>query len=473
TMTTADMNACFMYAKTTGVDNGTSPVKLGYKPLSTAIRFILRGPNTDQSTVTVSRIRLIGPDNVALSGQFQVKLDGTTPVVTPVSGKTKNEVTIFAQYDNEAYLELATGQSVELNAFIIPINGQKVDHNWKLEVTLSGTNVVTKTLTPASSTDNTVLIAGMIHRLGNMPYLPVEDFNPANWMKYIPRNVYLSEISIPSSWNTLEPSAQDIVSGSTPTQEGINTINDQYSKGCRGFHFDCRYKWTTATEEKQYVKDVIHHNTNGGRTGYCTACHDLGRGYKWHDAAYDENVYGTRTEHNHVELGVVHGKGTVIETSSAYSNKYFMPTNNITFAEAINAITANVKADEYMVLTCTWAHGSTDPISQSTSAENPYKWLHDISAICADNGKVYDASTITANTTVGEVLGNIIVIINCEGAISAHNMPTSSKCLFVNMPQKRTEAMYAPEFMSNEHLYKFDKSQSGVKIANTLAQICS
>ncbi|MCF0187506.1 MAG: hypothetical protein HUJ98_13595, partial [Bacteroidaceae bacterium] len=315
--------------------------------------------------------------------------------------------------------------------------------------------------------------------------------DPARWMEFVPRNVYLSEISIPSSWNTIEPSAQDIVAGATPTKEGENTIKDQYEKGCRGFHFDCRYKWTPDIKQVEEEYQVqVNHDTDGYQgpiifhKDYCHACHVYrGKNVK-HDPSelttLDETdpIYITKThivdkDEGYATLGVVQGKPFYLVSSGEYKNCYFMNQSNITFAEAMNAIIANVKENEYMVLTCTWAHGSTDPITKSTSAVNPYKWFHDISEICANNTKVFDASNITPETTVGEVLGKIIVIVNCEGAVSEHVLPTSSKCLFVNMPQARTEAMYAHGYMSNEHLYKFNKSQSGVKIANTLAQICS
>ena len=123
-MTSADMHACFMYAKETGVKNGTSPVTLQFHPLSTAIRFTLRGPSTSlaTSTVTISKIRLIGPSGTALAGKFNVNLTGTTPVVT-AAGENTNIVTIFAQYPNDAYLQLTNGQEIELNAFIIPQDG--------------------------------------------------------------------------------------------------------------------------------------------------------------------------------------------------------------------------------------------------------------------------------------------------------------------------------------------------------------
>ncbi|MCF0160956.1 MAG: hypothetical protein HUJ99_09195, partial [Bacteroidaceae bacterium] len=398
-----------------------------------------------------------------------------------------------------------TGQSIELNAFIIPVDGLQINGDWKLEVTLSSGAVVTKILkssaTGSNPNPNTTLIAGKIHRLGNMPFLPVEPFDPARWMELIPRNVYLSEISIPGSWNTLEPSAQEQASGSTPTEKGIATINAQYAKGCRGFHFDCRYKWTTAshTETETYYEHEYHkhdrdrdHHASGqsifddSHRNCCQACWDyLGVDVEHSraDIRYDRldpiDILVEKTREITVDdsgptLGVVQGVETKVYYSDDYPNgAWFIKEENITFEDALKTIIANLSPTEYMVLSCSWAHNSTDPDTKQLDPPHASTWLRSISEVCAAHPEVYDASTITPQTTVGEVLGKIIVIVNLEDAISNYTMPSSSKCLFVTMPQVRTQAMYALGYMSNENMYKADGSTSGVKMANTLAQICT
>ncbi|MCF0187213.1 MAG: hypothetical protein HUJ98_12070, partial [Bacteroidaceae bacterium] len=336
--------------------------------------------------------------------------------------------------------------------------------------------------------------ASKIHRLGNMPFLPTDPFDPARWMEFIPRNVYLSEISIPGSWNTIEPSAQALVKKPTPTETGIATINAQYAKGCRGFHFDCRYKWTTAshTETETYIEHEYHkhdrdRNHGSRHRNCCQACWDylhIDVEHDWDDILFDRldpidiQVEKTReitVDDSHPTLGVVQGVETKIYYRDDFpkSGLYFIKEENITFEQALEAIIANLKSTEYMVLSCSWAHNSTDPDLKALNPPYASTWLRDISEVCAAHSEVYDASTITPETTVGEVLGKVIVIVNLENEISGYTMPTSSKCLFAKMPQKRTSTMYDAGFMSNENMYKADKSTSGVMIANTLAQICS
>lgn len=76
-----------------------------------------------------------------------------------------------------------------------------------------------------------------------------------------------------------------------------------------------------------------------------------------------------------------------------------------------------------------------------TFAQNSYEktegeWMKAISDVCAKNKKVIDASKISANTVVGDVLGKVIVIVNCEKDPSTiTNLPHgSSKCLFTYTP---------------------------------------
>ena len=415
-MKTADMNACFMYAKNAGVLNGTSSVNFGFNPLSTAIRFTLRGSDVQGQTIFVTRIRLIGPSGAALSGKFKVNLNGNSPVVTPVPNETSNIVTIYARYDNEAYLQLSYNESIELNAFIMPVSGLKIDGNWKLEVALSTGKVVTKTLTPSSSSSNTNIVAGKIHRLGNMPPLPEVDMDPAKWMEFIPRNIYLSEVSIPGSWNSLNKDFQTLASGSGTAAISKQTIANQYAQGCRLFHLDTRF-----------------------------------RRINW-------------VSTNFTNLGIANGGESAKVALSDDGNEKVMKEDACPlFSEALGYITSNVKSSEYMVVVCTFAQNSY------VGAD----WKQKVSDACASNSAVYDARKITANTTVGDVLGKVIVIVASEDDVT--NQYSGSKCLFVKLPNTRTSSMYPTTagYFDTQTLYYGGKTTSGITLNCTQAQISS
>ena len=105
-----------------------------------------------------------------------------------------------------------------------------------------------------------------------------------------------------------------------------------------------------------------------------------------------------------------------------------MRNDNIDFATVLNCITDQVKSNEYMMVFCTFAQNSYE----KTEGE----WMKAISDACAKNPKVIDASKISANTVVGDVLDKVIVIVNCEKDPSTiKNLPKgSSKCLFTYTP---------------------------------------
>ena len=385
----ADMNACFMGAVSKGVTNG-SEVNLTYTPLSTAIRFTLRGPSSAEgqtdSEVIISQVVLKA--NQPIAGDFTV--DMSTGTVTP-GEKRYNEITLYTHYaETGGYLTLGLNDEVELNAFVIPYENLAVNENWKLEVTTAQGVVYT---TPLGGTGDGKLMPGRIHRFkGKLPSLPAPttDWDPSNWMVNVPRNVYLSEISIPGSWNSLNKEFQYAANRSSELD--VNSVEaqkaaiaDQYKAGVRAFHIDTRWK---ASREWSLFNPVGWVYTI---TGLSVANGGDGRTY---------NISGGKV----------------------------MKDDNISFETVLSSITSHVKPKEYMMVFCTFAQHSYE----KTEGE----WMKAISDACAKNDRIIDASKISANTVVGDVLGKVIVIVNCQkDPNTITNLPHgSSKCLFTYTP---------------------------------------
>lgn len=392
----ADMNACFMGAVSKEVANG-SEVNLTYKPLSTAIRFTLRGPSAGvgqtNSEVTISKVVLKADKPIA--GDFTVDMSTPEPTVK-LGSNTYNEITLYAYYASTGgYLALRVGESVELNAFVIPYEGLAVNDNWKLEVTTAEGVVYTTSL---KGTGNGKLMPGKIHRfLGQLPSLPAPttEWDPSNWMVNIPRNVYLSEISIPGSWNSLNDDFQD-VNGST---EAIckAAIDAQYTAGVRAFHIDARWK-----AEK-----------------------DPSIGYNY-----------ITTKPGKLTLGVANSGDAY-----NYKDKKLMNSKNMLFANALKYISSHVQQKEYMIVFCT--------LAQDSYEEKEGGWMQAVSDACATDNNIIDARTISANTVVGDVLGKVIVIVNCaKDPQTIDNLPTGSKCLFTYTPLELDKNQYTnPNFL--------------------------
>lgn len=394
----ADMSACFMGAVSKDVPNG-SDVHLTYKPLSTAIRFTLHGPSAAEgqtdSEVIISKVVLKADQPIA--GDFTVDMSNVdmsketpTATVTP-GGKTYNEITLYTYYASTGgNLTLGLNDEVELNAFVIPHKDLEVNDNWKLEVT-TAQGVVYTTSLKGSGVGK--LMPGRIHRfLGKLPNLPAPttDWDPSNWMVNVPRNVYLSEISIPGSWNSLNDDYQDV----NGTTEAIckAAIDAQYNAGVRAFHIDTR--WTP----KRNPYDIV------------------------------TNTFARAPEI--LRLGTAVGGDT-----NNYDDKKLTRKDNFSFEDALDYIAYHVKSNEYMMIFCT--------LAQKSYEETEGGWMQAVSNACAEDDRIIDARTISANTVVGDVLGKVIVIVNCaKDPQTIDNLPTGSKCLFTYTPLELDESRY-------------------------------
>lgn len=389
----ADMNACFMGAVSKGVTNG-SEVNLTYTPLSTAIRFTLRGPSSAEgqtdSEVIISQVVLKADQPIA--GDFTVDMSTGTETPTVKPGEKKyNEITLYTHYaETGGYLTLGLNDEVELNAFVIPYENLAVNDNWKLEVTTAQGKVYT---TPLKGSGAGTLKPGKIHRFkGDLPNLPAPttDWDPSNWMVNVPRNVYLSEISIPGSWNSLNDDYQD-VNGSTE-EKCKAAIDAQYKAGVRAFHIDTR--WTP----KRNPYDIVTNTFVPAPTI--------------------------------LRLGTAVGGAT-----NNYGGEKLTRKDNLSFANALEYIAYHVQPKEYMIVFCTLAQNSYEKTEGG--------WMQAVSDACAADDRIIDARTISANTVVGDVLGKVIVIVNCaKNPSKIDNLPKGSKCLFTYTPLELDENRY-------------------------------
>ena len=414
----SDMEDCLMYANKKGVQIGEI-VNLQYNPISTVLWVTLKtGASSDaiKDTWTIQSISVTALDvddngnsvPVNIAGKFSLNIsDGSFGEFA--EGKNTVEAQIVDS-STGAYYTMSNNGELSIPLFIAPVSGLNVE-NWKIQV-VANNYTYTKTLGI-----ETTLKPGQIHNI-TLPTLTenATEWNVSNWMANIPRNVYLSEISIPGSWNSLNPEFQ----------ETSPTISGQYANGVRAFHLDTRWQ---------------------------------GSGSKY--SATVTNV-----------LGVADGGETNEYKTDA---RIMVESNNPSVESALNEIVENIQDDEYMILMCTFAQGSYD---HSYTSENiTYDWVGEISRICSGLDDVYDAKNLTDDTLVGDVLGKVIVIINMEGAISA--LPSDSKCLFINSPLTLTDNLFGSKLtdVNKTDIIKgtanaTTTSDTNIDIYNTQAQVC-
>lgn len=381
-----DMRACFMYANTSEISNGET-VNLKYKQLSTAIRFKLQGPQDDTNgPVTVTYVRIYAPDETYINGTYTFK-DVTDGSGIPEPTNGLNYVTMnVANATTGSYLTLGSNESAVLTAFLLLGKETTIDENWYIEVgTGSGISYKLAIQTTADA-DKRTLQPGKVHILPDLPPLKSEEWNAANWMKNLQRNVYLSEISIPGAWYSMHSSYQPDANANSYSDK----ISNLYSNGVRAFHLDTRWRGTTL-----WV---------------------LGDTYL--DEVKDLGVIDT-DNHSFNEKGVTGG------------DKYLtMDAPN--FKECLDAITTHVSSDEYMVVICTFAQGSGNYKNYGTSGDGG--WREAIRDECEKNSKVIDAADLSPNTTVRDVLGKVIVIVNTYTPSAVTGRP-----LYVNLPMELSD----------------------------------
>lgn len=405
-----DMNACFMYAVAENVESG-STVNLSYEPLSTAVRFKLTGPASGE--VSINYVRIYAPEGTNINGTFSADLsnldENGLPTLTPIRGL--NYITFNVADEKGTYLTLSNGQSIEVNAFLLLEGKTQITDDWYIEIgTTAGISFKKYLDADPGAADKRTLVPGKIHRLPDLP--PLEDtsgeWNPANWMANLQRNVYLSEISIPGSWYSLNTEYH--------TRASIQT---QYNAGIRAFHLDTRW-----------------------------------------NATRDWDTWGAHWEYTFTDLAIA-DNGATYDVTGDDGNEGKCMNGSPTFKATLKQITDNVKNDEYMVVMCTFAQGS------AVHGD----WRQAISDACEENNKVIMASELTKNTVVGDVLGNVIVIVN---TFTKGEVP-NSKCMFFNMGitlnESDWENLSDPNKFYKSPLTWYNTTESGITMYGTHAQI--
>lgn len=375
------MTDAVMYAYTADATSGEQ-VDLKFKPFSTVLRFTFKGYKGYQmdgenkieytSTVAVNKIVLTAP-NTKIAGDFALTIneDGTASATEG----TSNTIEIYPDY-----LPMKSNEQLQFDIFTIPtanVMPQDAEQAWKVQVvTDKGTftfNMVPKAVTtPAEApVAGLALTTGALHKL-TIPLKTVTfDFDiPANnWIRYIPRNVYLSELSVPGAWN---------VSDLTNYQDGA-TLDQLYSDGVRAFHIDCR----------------VSPNSASGRTNLTQS--------------EEKQLVCAGTEEASSGLGLITGLDYTQGTS---------------VKSVIETLIGKLSGTEYVVVvltvaekTCTWSYGvgthkigTVDPVTVLSYVKTMIDELQSYKH--ADGTPVVYNKEINPNTTVKDVLGHLIIKVN-------------------------------------------------------------
>ena len=426
----SDMEDCLLYARADGgeandyegVTKGET-VNLQYNPITTVFRLKLNVPSNSADDFTIQSVSIIAPDGTDIAGKFSINVEDAS-FAEWGDYKARTVSAAISDKNTGGFYTLTKGNSLEIPMFLAPVPNLNTD-GWKIEVKANN-NTYTKTLGSQN------VVTGEIHHI-TLPDLSTEkvvEWDVSNWMKNIPRNVYLSEVSIPGSWNSINNDFQTM--GSTDAK----TIENQYKKGVRAFHLDTRWK---ANYFLTFFNKVVGLGVaDGGNTG----------------DRYNQ----------------------LVETQSA--NKYMSDSDNPLVEDIIAQLVSYIKTtpDEYMVLLCSFAQGS----AEHNGANG---WMKEISSICAKDAYkdyILNAQDVDSETLVGHALGKILVIMATSGTITSATTPSSdlaenSSCFFSYLPMELKESQFAETATNSDELWytTTTTNDSGITLYNSHAQMTS
>ena len=229
-----------MYAYTTASSEAEA-VNLKFKPWSTVLKFKFEGfdyatsVGVDFNKVSITKITLQAPPSVkAIAGEFELHINKSNKATAvPVEGNNNREIVIQPDY-----LPLSAKEPVEFAVYTIPQDGLYFGTDpdrdlWKVRIETGDGRAFTYKMRPTQSENtNANLTAGMIHTV-TIPGLAIEkpgdlSGSEPNWIEKIPRNVYLSELSLPGAWYCTDAN-----------YSGTTDLSDLYNGGVRAFHINC------------------------------------------------------------------------------------------------------------------------------------------------------------------------------------------------------------------------------------------
>ncbi|MBO5876626.1 MAG: hypothetical protein J6Q37_03205 [Bacteroidales bacterium] len=438
----SDMEDCLMYAHTAVDRDQTNTVNLTYTPISSVVYVTLKvedtATGTEDTDYTIQSVKLLAYDKEdpelpqPIAGTFSLNLaDGT--FVRFKDGASYSEVIAdIVDASTGGYHVLRRGDSVSLPLFFAPVSNLNV-LNWKIQVIANN-----KTFTKTLNVDK-VIKPGQIHKI-TLPEFALNkaEWKEDTWMQNIPRNVYLSEISIPGSWNSLNKDFQ-----------GTGTdLQTQYNNGVRAFHLDCR--WSTSQSNVNTSIGTEVDDIDASKVYLSVA--DGGGGFHIY-----ENILGI------LPIGDL---------------GQMMTPNNPSLQTRLEQVVRNVKSDEYMLVFCSFAQESFNDITKTGKT-----WMQAVSDACdAINisedptltGKIFDGAQLNSNTLVGDVLGKVIVMINSEEEITTNTtLPSDSKCVYVHIPNQLTSDYFPQTGFKTDNLHTSSASTSTISMAVSQAQITS
>lgn len=419
----AEMGNVVMYAKTTRVTKAENAVvELNYIPFSTVLEFEINAPTqntgSEKSEITIQSLTLTAPTGTTIAGDFgftfPASADGSPSIEAATGGS--NAITMHF-LDNNQYTTVLSTTKPQLKAkmCLMPISGVKSLSGWTVAVNTSA-GTFSKTIKDSDLTDkNTALAPGKVHKI-KLPALSYASqewvYSLDNWIPTLPdyTNIYLSEVSLPGAW----------YAGSDEPYQATPHITTLWNNGVRAFAVECR-------TNSEWINTGTFFRPD----------------YKW----VPQNICISGTGRNPA-IGSGYAEGTNITT-------------------VIDTIKTNLAKhpNEYAVLVLSYADGGEG----GHRDEDHAFFLKGIaSALSGYSDIIYDKA-ITANTTINDVKGKLIVKVNVDSNIPIGDYQGMNALLSYNpFLSQMSGADYSKPYYSNLYWNGWSDDRKSYDLVNNL-----
>lgn len=257
---TANTDYAYMWAYGTANKSETSnDVALTFHPWVTILEIEIPGP--EQGTMKISNINVRATEGseTILTGDFicdmtAVENDPTAAPTYSASGSTsevRNTISISGWNESKNdFIELGPNDKMVVRAFLLPVDENVESQTLEVRVSPVNTRVLTRTLGHTEASTTQEVAAHKVNKV-ILPRLKNNGYN--YWMSSLDPDIYVSELSLPGSWNSLLTGYRTI-SGETGSEiEGNNArivyqstdIRGQFNAGVRAFHVQTGARYTT------------------------------------------------------------------------------------------------------------------------------------------------------------------------------------------------------------------------------------
>lgn len=265
-------------------------VGLTFHPWVTILEIKVPGPKGG-SKMKVSSINVDATEGTqtVLAGDFVCDM---TPVINgegeglPVyeavgnQGEVRDRITISCFNENIGengdFIELGENDTLIVRAYLLPYDQTMESRRLQVRVSPVNRGVLTRSLKDPQSEGGV-----LPHKVNTVILPPLSDNGYNYWMSSLDPNVYLSELSIPGSWNSMNQ-------GSRNTDFQTGSIIDQFNAGVRGFmvgtgaSYSCQGIFGSGEYESGYlyIDTNIRNNITSILEDLSNALDNLGAGHE-------------------------------------------------------------------------------------------------------------------------------------------------------------------------------------------------